>query len=253
MKRKKSSGNVFKSGGNIPVVASIIVLIAFIAGLLLGTLVVAKSYIGLTGAKTFSGTMMTGSYADGWNAAKAKLKNSNFGMMFGQVKNLSGQVSSVSGNKIVFSAPLSNPLWDDSLKTRTAIISKDTVITVSTPLSPEQMQANQQAGQKQMTDLRAQMDALNSKLADCSPTETASSTCGQNRQKINDLQTAMFAAQKLMMPISTQATGTLADILTGENISVISDQDISEVPQFAVKQIIVNKISAPASTIPAVK
>jgi hypothetical protein len=253
MKRKKSSGNVLKSGGNIPVVASIIVLVAFIVGLLLGALVVGKSYAGSTGTKTFAGTMMTGGYADGWNAAKAKLRSSNFGMMFGEIKNFGGQVISVSGDKVVFSAPLSNPLWDDSLKTRTAVIDKDTIITISTPLSPEKMQANQQAGQKQMADLRAQIDTLNSKLANCSPTETASSNCGQNRQKINDLQAAMFAAQSLMMSIPTQATGTLADISTGDNISVISDQDISEAAQFTIKQIIVNKVSAPAPVAPATK
>jgi hypothetical protein len=237
MRRKKSSSSIFKSGGNIPVIASIIVLIAFIAGLLLGTLVVAKSFAGKGGS--------SGTYADGYNAAKEKLKGSNLpGVLSGEIRGLSGQVKSVSGNKIVFTAPLINPLWDDSLKTRTAIVDDKTVIMISTPLSPAEAQANQAAGQKQFADLRSQIDSLNTKVVKCSPGYSASSTCGQERTQLMDLQGQMMSSQRLMMPAPKQATGTIADIKVGQNISVSADQNISELAQFTAKQIFITVIDS---------
>jgi hypothetical protein len=242
MSRKKTSDSILKSGGNIPVVASIIVLVAFIAGLLLGSLVVAKSVSG--------GVASTGNtFAAGWNAAKAKLKAANLpGMfMFGEVKSLAGQVKSVDGNKIVFAAALNNPLWDASLKERTAVIGSETIITIRTQPSPEAMQASQQKAQKEMADLRTETTALNVKLAKCAPAQDASSTCGQEQKQLSDLQTQLLAAQRGMFAQAVDTTGSASDIAVGDNISVVSDSDISEAAQFTPKQIVVNKSSAPAA------
>ncbi len=74
MTKRKISKGITKSGGNIPVVASIIVLVAFIAGLLLGSLVIAKAVSG----KNVLISQMTGSYADGYNAAKKIINDSLF-------------------------------------------------------------------------------------------------------------------------------------------------------------------------------
>lgn len=236
MRRKKISNNLLKSAGNTPVVASIVVLVAFIAGLLLGTLVVAKS--------TGGGGMMLGGYADGWNAAKTAMKKANL-PGFGEVKSLAGQVESVNGTKIVFSTYLSNPLWDKSLATRIAIVTNSTVITVRTPLSPQQVQDSQQAAQTKIADLRSQIEALNAKTPQCSPRDTATSTCNQNMAKLQNLQNDMMTAQRLMMNMYTEATGSIQDIAAGDNISVISAGDISEVAQFGAQQIIISKNPSP--------
>jgi len=239
MIKKKISKNTLSSVGSIPVVASIIVLVAFIAGLLLGSLVVAKSVSG--------GVASTGNtFAAGWNAAKSTLKSANLpGMfMFGEIKSLGGQVKSVAGNKIVFAAALNNPLWDASLKERTAVIGSETIISIRTQPSPEAMQASQKKAQKEMADLRAETTALNIKLAKCAPAQDASSTCGQEQKQLNDLQTQLLAAQRGMFAQVVDATGSASDIAVGDNISVVSDSDISEAAQFTPKQIIVNKSSA---------
>lgn len=253
MSRKKNYKNIMTRGGNVAITTFIIVLIAFIAGFLFGSLTVAKSING--------GSTAGGGFADGWNAAKAKMKNANFpGMMFGELKSLSGQVKSVKDDKIVFSSPLINPLWDNSLKTRTAVVSNKTIVIVRARLSQDKIQANRQAGQNKITALRTEVEALNAKLVKCLPAEiTATSTCGQVRQKINSLQTEMMDAQRLTMNMFTEATGTLADIATGDNIAVISTQNISEKAQFAVEQITIEKNLAPVSPVapaastPAVK
>jgi hypothetical protein len=253
MSKKKTYKNILQCGGNVLNATFIIILIAFIAGFLFGSLTVAKSING--------GSTAGGSFADGWNAAKAKLKNTNFpGAMFSEVTSLSGQVKSVDGNKIVFSSPLINPLWDSFLKIRTAVVSEKTIIILNTPISREKIQANRQAGQNKITALRTEVEALNVKLVKCLPAEiTATSTCGQVRQKINSLQTDMMDAQRLMMGSFSEATGTLADIITGDSISVVSDQNISEKAQFAVKQITISKNPVPvasdtsAASAPAVK
>jgi len=245
MSRKKTSDSILKSGGNIPVVASIIVLVAFIAGLLLGSLMVAKSVSG--------GVASTGNtFADGWNAAKAKLKAANLPGLFmlGEVKSLSGQVQSVSGDKVVFSASLLNPLWDASLKTRTAVIGSETIITVSTPIAPEVMQANRQKAQNEMDAWRVESDMLSAKLAKCAPAQNASSTCGQEQKQLSDLRVQLLASQSLMFNSFLNATGTPSDIAAGDNITIVSDSDISEAAQFTAKQIIITKNSVPAAPVP---
>ena len=239
MIKKKITKSALSSAGNIPVVASIIVLVAFIAGLLLGSLVVAKSVSG--------GVASTGNtFAAGWNAAKAKIKAANLpGMfMFGEIKSLSGQVKSVDGNKITIASQLYNPLWDASLKTRIVVIGSETTITIRTQPSAETIQANQQKAQKDMSDLRTQMTALNVKLAKCAPAQDASSTCGQEQKQLSDLQTQLMAAQRGMFAQAVDTVGTVSDIAVGDNISIVSDTDISETAQFTPKQIIVNKNSA---------
>jgi len=242
--KKKNSNGILKSAGNIPVVASIIVLVAFIAGLLLGSLMVAKS-AGISGN-------IGGTFTDGWNAAKAKLKTSSLQgfFMLGEVKSLSGQVETVSGDKVVFSVPLLNPLWDASLKTRTAVIGSATTITVSTQLAPEVMQANRIKAQTEMTDFSTAITALNTKLAKCAPAQNASSTCAQEQKQLNDLQVQSSVAQRLLLAFSTDATGTISNIATGDNINVISDSDISEAAQFTAKQIIITKNFVPPASVP---
>jgi len=244
MSRKKNYNNITTGGGNVAMTTFVIVLIAFIGGVLFGSLTVAKSI-------NSSSVSSAGGFADGWNAAKAKMKNVNFpGMMFGELKSLSGQAKSVRGNKVVFSSPLINPLWDNSLATRTAIASNKTIVIVRAPISQEKIKANRQAGQERTTALRAEVEILNAKLMKCLPAEiTATSTCGQERQKINSLQTNMMDAQRLMMNMFSEATGTLANIATGDNITVLSAENISEKNQFAVEQIIIEKNLAPVAPV----
>jgi hypothetical protein len=220
MKKKSFGRGVMKSSGKISVVASIIVLVAFVAGLLVGSLVVVKSSAG----KITLANPMTGAFADGWNAAKKKL--AEFNPMMNNVSSLSGQVQSVNGKEVSFSTSLINPLDDESLKTRIAVINDDTKISVWKMKSAEQMAADQKDGQEEMAELQEESMELNKEMSSCmekrmaNPESGAGDACQAVNEKSNKMNQAMMAAQQKMDMYQKIENAGPGDIKAGWNISV---------------------------------
>jgi len=268
MRKKKISKSIFKSAGNIPVVASVIVLVAFIAGLLLGSLVIVKSIGGKT---TFSssGVVMTGGYADGWNAAKKKVADS--GMFPHQNGVLSGKIKQVNGDEVSFTAPLINPLDDQSLTNRTAVITKDTVINLYRQKTSDQIAADQKTAQSNMADARSQLSSLQSQESKCmmmaptASTSTDKSDCQTVNKKYNAAQQEMNAAMQLSDMFTKVDNATASDLKadmqvtvygaataqTGNQVMPGNYADISGQVKFNVSQIVAREVqAAPTPSIP---
>lgn len=266
MSKRKLEKSVMRCGGNVPVVASIIVLVAFIAGLLLGTLVVAKSYSG--GSISALISPMTGSFADGYNAAKKKLADSGF---FGRqmTGSLSGQITKVSGNEVTFTAPLVNPLDDESLKTRTAVADDKTTITLYRQKTADQITADQKAGQTETADAQSQIASFQKQLNKCGPGGTSSNTadCQKIYDDYNAAMQKLNDARALMDNFAKVDNAKLSDLQAGMQITVYGAEikqaanqpaapmppagnftDISEQAKFTASQIIAREMpAAPAA------
>ncbi|MDD4902580.1 MAG: hypothetical protein PHE24_05615 [Patescibacteria group bacterium] len=270
MRKNKIAKGIVKSNGNIPVVLSIIVLVAFIAGLLLGSLVIAKA----VGGKNVFISQMTGSFADGYNAAKKKL--ADVGMFVSQSPSLSGQITKVSGNEITFTAPLPNPLDDESLKTRIAVVSKDTVITLYRLKPAEKAASDLKEGQAEMAVLQTQMAALQTQLNKCmmppaaaaqasaanGPSEecqAASKSYNEAIQKSNQAGQKMDAYEKVDKAAITDLKAGMQISVLGQEIKQADNQtapmamtgnfaDISQQAKFTVSQVTARE--APAISAP---
>jgi hypothetical protein len=264
MSKNKISKSFLQGSGKIPVIASLIVLIAFIAGLFAGTLVVAKS---ISGIKLASIVKMTGSFADGYNAAKKKLLDSGI-IPPRQQGILSGQITDISGNNITFTAPLANPLDDESLKTRTAVVANDTTITLYRQKSVEQMAQDQAAGQKAMTDLQGQISSLRIEMSKCqAPTASSSAKSGDACATLsNEYADAIQKQNQInqqMSPFAKVDNATLSDLKAGMQITVYGEKidqtgnkpmanpanfaDISGSLKFNVSAIDAREVPAPAT------
>jgi hypothetical protein len=216
MTKRKFSKSFLRTSGNIPVVASLIVLVAFIAGLLIGTLVTTKAI----GGKTIN----RGSYVEGYNAAKNKLDASGMIPSFPGI--LSGQITAINGKEISFSVSLRNPLDDESLKTRVAVIDDSTKITLYHYKDSEQSAVDRGDAQKTLSDTQGKISSLQDKIDKCrSSAAEASSTnnssnCDSLSQKYNDLLKKQTDAFKKMDMFDEVSNASLSDIKPGMQITV---------------------------------
>lgn len=229
MKKNKFFKNVLKHGGSISLVTSIIVLVAFAVGVIVGTLAVTKFY----GVKNISSivTPMTGGFADGWKAARAKLAETN--PMMNNTSSLSGQVKEVKGKEISFTAGLINPLDDESLKTRTVIVGDDTKITVYKLKNTEQLTKDREEAQASLASLQKENNSINTELSECNKASmngatpatmtNESDSCKQAREKFNKNMQAMNEAQQKMDMYQKVDGAKLSDIQSGWNITVMAE------------------------------
>ena len=145
---------------------------------------------------------------------------------------LYGQITAVSGKEVTFTTNLINPLDDESLKTRTAVINDNTKINVWKLKSADQAakdRANAQAAlaslQKQSDTLRATVGVCDQKRinavipmvvvdesADCKDARTQSDLI---MKAMNDANAKMDMYQKIDNP-------SLSDIKAGWNITAVA-------------------------------
>jgi hypothetical protein len=228
--------------GNIPIIASIVVLIAFITGLMVGSLVAVKAY----GSGVSKGG---GSFSQGYAVAKKRLADS--GLLTNQaVSFLSGQVNKIVGEEITFSTKLLNPLDNDSLKTRIAVIGADTDITLVSLKSPRLSAADQEAIQKEITDLQTKQSVLQSEVIKCYKAMN-SAQCQKVSKKNDDLAEKITEAFQKMNPYEKARAASLNEIKPGmqitvfskeiksadSNSSVTSQEDISSKIKFDAKRV----------------
>lgn len=275
MTRRKLEKSILMHGGNVSLVTSVIVLVAFAAGLLVGTLVVAKVY-GVN--KGFSLVApMTGSFADGWNAAKDKLASVN--PMMSEASYLSGQVAAVNGKEISFTTELINPLDDESLKTRIAVIDDKTEITVWKLKSEEQAAKDREEAQAKLSVLQKESEALRANENACNQermgtaagpaiTGEESADCKIVRAKVMANMEAMSEAQQKMDMYQKIDNANSGDIKAGWNISVTAQaietgnedngpammrsqyENISSKQKFTVSSVDVRESQSPSAGMP---
>ncbi len=261
---------MMKHNGNITLVTSLIVLVAFVAGLLVGTLVVAKAYGG-TGLTALV-SPMTGAFTDGWNAAKKKIAEIN--PMMNNVSSLSGQIKEINGKEISFTAALINPLDDESLKTRIAVVNNDTKITVWKLKSADQAAKDRTEGQAQVAKAQKDIADLNAQIMVCEQKRTSSSTgpavvieesanCKAARAQSIELMKTMSDASLKMEMYQKIDNASLSDIKAGWNITAVAlvtnkatstmmaqYENIVSSQKFTASAIDVREVQALASSIP---
>lgn len=229
MTRRKLEKTILMHGGNIPLVTSVIVLVAFAAGMLVGTLMIVKVY----GVNNFSKIVapMTGSYADGWNAAKAKLAAVN--PMMNNTSSLSGQITAVNGKEISFTSSLLNPLDDESLKSRIAVVDDKTKVTVWKLKTSEQIAKDSESARASLNSLQKESVSLRSVISDCdqkrfsatavsTSASEESSDCKDARAKLEVNMKSMSEAQQKMDMYQKVENATLNDVKVGWSVSAMS-------------------------------
>jgi len=158
----------------------------------------------------------------GWNAAREKLKESGF-MILGETKGLNGSVKKISGNKIILSTNLINPLDDETLKTRTAVVDSNTIIEIQKEKTQEEITVEE-------AEQSTKIDAL----------KEQKKTAVSEEEKM-DLEMQIM---DLQMPIDffKQEKAGIKDIKAGDNISVTAEEDIAEKKEFTAAWITIDKI-----------
>jgi hypothetical protein len=218
MRKKKSCESFLKSGGNITIIASLVVLVVFIAGLLVGGIFAVER----AGNGQAFLSPIAGSFADGWNAAKKKLADS--GLITVRASLLSGQIAKISGQKIYFSTALINPLDDESLKNRIADINSNTKIILYRFKSADKQASDQKEAQVEMKTLQEQQTVLQGKINQCGLIIEVKKDCQTARESYNNLTRQIMAAQQKMELYEKIDNAAIADLKAGMDITAIAQE-----------------------------
>jgi len=238
---------------------AILVVLALLIGLVAGFYAAGMSK-GVSVAGTNVGMeMKKGDYkdtfAEGWRAAKEKLEGSNLYAMNDEEskKMMSGTVKEISGNKILIDVPLPNPLYDESLKTRSVVADK-AVLTVRKRRSQAEIEKNRAAGEKELASINAQIAAGENDLADCPPMTmaTGNDVCAAKRENQKKLFMKMMEINSSMMNEYYDVSNpSLSDIKAGDYINIKADQNIRESVEFSAVQLDVTEGMSASAMMPA--
>lgn len=234
---------------NTIIIVIIVAIVAFTVGLYIGDTYGNGGIISGTKVIPKENGDYKDTFADGWAAAKNKLEESGVlvDMFAGEVKSLSGEITEISGNKIVFSTPLINPLDDESLKARTVLVTKDTEITIYKLKSEEEKAESQIETDKELGNLRFRRDSLAKKLEGCEMHMLSEEDpCAADREEFNDSQSRIMVLEMNMMgDYSEIKDAKIGDIEKDYNITVEAEEDISEKKEFKAVKIEVREKIAP--------
>jgi hypothetical protein len=222
----------------------IIVAAALVVGMIIGVLI---SSIWL-GKKNLPVATSCQSYSKALADVNAKLVSSGY-LGKGPVTSLSGEVSSINGQQVVFTAPLPSPILADSLKTRTALITDKTVIILKKAKTTEQEKADNLAGTALLEPLQKQLGALKKNISLCDFRAT-SSICAKDATELVDL-SAQINKIYDGMGATTIYTGNAGDLQGRIAITAEASGDISDQPSFEAIKITLTETLPEQSSTPA--
>jgi hypothetical protein len=159
------------------------------------------------------------------NASVQDVKNKlvTSGTISEYASSLSGVVSSVSGNKVSFSAPLVNLFQDEKLKNRVAIVSSKTKVYVYTLRSREDIDSGVKTAVEKNKELQTALNEKAGKLKECLSSK-ASEACSNElaeersvREQISSLSEAYSVYSKREGSISDIKPGFLITVSSGKN------------------------------------
>lgn len=197
-------------------------------------------------------------FSDGWQAAKDKIKEAGGMVMpITETRILSGDIEKIDGNKITFKTFLLNPLADDDLKTRVAIIDNETSIIVYGKKSEEEANEDREESRKKLGGLRIQRETLSSEVQECLPapafilTEEPEATtspdpCTETRKELDELNNLIMELEMDgMSDFKKIEDASLSDIKEGYSITVEAEEDISEKGEFKAIKIEAREFEPP--------
>lgn len=238
--------------GSLTAMIVVALLIGLVAGFYLAGMSKTASIGSLAGA---GGEVKKGDYKDtfkdGWRAAKEKLEASGFYSMAmpGNKNSVSGLVKDISNGKIVIDTPLSNPLDDEALKTRTISLVFGAKITIRKVRPAQEIESSRVKAEAEMKSLSEEISNLNKQLAECAISAgPAQDPCADKRTEQNNL-------SKKLMELSVSAfnqyqdvaNAVLSDIKPGYFVVVKSADDVSSKTEFSATEVEVteNSIAPP--------
>lgn len=182
----------------------------------IATLIVG-GIIGMSAGSYLPRGVVADRYQEGFDAAKKLVLDSPAGGMFktpDDMRNVSGTVTAINGNKITLHTQFVNPFADQALADRTIIIIPSTKISKLTPKDPKVQQA--------------EMEVFIKKIQSGTPDKTAKTP--------------------LQPPAPFVTTpGTIADIAKGNIINVIAGENIKASKEFNAGEIQVIQAQLAAS------
>lgn len=198
------------------ILMSLAIIVSFISGLGLG-------YI-LTSSDFLETRQIQGQYSDtfigGWTAARQKLIESGF-IMATEIFSLSGSIEKVADNQVVLATRLMNPLDDELLKTRIALITSDTKIIIRRQKNEAEQKAEEELRDSQTAALRKQL-----------------SEAGSEEEKMNlEMQITELEMNMMAIPYK-EVAGKPSDLKPGNQITVEAGEDIAQKQKFIATKII---------------
>ncbi|MDD4902583.1 MAG: hypothetical protein PHE24_05630 [Patescibacteria group bacterium] len=156
---------------------------------------------------------------------------------------LSGTVLSVAGNEVSFSAPLVNPLQDENLKTRVAVVTADTKIYVYKLRSQAERDQAAKDSAAEIKKLQDDLAAVDAAFKNCG-VKANPAGCADEQKNRQDIQAQIFQLRSLSDQYA-KAEGTLADIKSGWLITAVAGKAANQTDNVSVEQRGVNIASAP--------
>lgn len=184
---------------------AIIAVVFFLSGFLISSriyLETEKTILPLTSQKNDT-------YQAGWQAAKKRLQESGYLHIMNaeteDIKNISGAVQEINGNKLTIKIMPLEPLADPSLDIRIVVVEENTKITLKEQKSSEIFNKEIEEYNKKM------QDNLKERLEEKSASDS-----------------------NIITPPSffTEKKASIADIKTGMQIAVKAEQNIKEAKEF---------------------
>lgn len=160
-----------------------------------------------------------GSFAQGWEAARIKL--ATVGQYRGEVNSLAGSIKEIKDNKITFETALINPLDDESLKIRTAVIDEKTEVILKKMKSEEQYQKDINDNAAAIASKRAEIETLMQSQKECVGGPSVCAGVGE----ITRLQRELSALTEASGNYTTVVNPELSQIKAGYDIYVVSKVD----------------------------
>lgn len=191
----------------------LILVAGLAAGLAVGYAFGAKSKIPSSGKVCINET-----------AAQIKDKLVKTGAIREYANSLSGKILSVQGNEVKFEAPLVNPLQDESLKSRIAVVTAATKIYVSTPRTQAEMDKAIEDSAGEISKLQAELSASEVDIKDCFAKSGGPTGCTDAQKRQQTIQVKLDQLRSLSAA-SVRTEGTMSDIKPGWLITVSAGKD----------------------------
>lgn len=204
---KKNKTNL--SAGKSPLI--IIVAASLIAGLAVGYALGIKNKTVSVGGLCLAST--TQEIKEKLLQAGAIKEYANF---------LSGKILSVQSNEVSFETALVNPLQDEILKIRTAVITDQTKIYILSLRSMEERQRATKESAEQIKELQEELIRVEADIKACSSPENISALSCQDKDKVRPAIIGELSRLRSLSGDQLRIEGKPADLKPGQLITVMA-------------------------------
>lgn len=164
---------------------------------------------------------------------------------------LSGTIQSVSGKEVLFTASLVNPLQDASLRNRTAVITDQTKIFVSTLRPQAEIDQAIKNNAEELKKLQSAFTVAETALKTCLPKSSPSGCINEQgaeqkvRQQISQLQSVSAQYSRVEGSLSDIKPNWMITVTAGKSANQTPDQqstNIANTPKFEAATIEIRQI-----------